>query len=109
MSLKGINKRTVSNLIGLLDQLEELDRILGSSPEECDQVKVFKQDLSEAYRQYERMLGEIAVHVGVFQGLYNKVRLRFVPEKLRGLQRTVPQDSYEFILLRESIQKSHLI
>ncbi|MNI45209.1 hypothetical protein D3C87_786520 [compost metagenome] len=109
MSLKGINKRTVANLIGLLDQLEELDRLLGTSPEACDEVKAFKQDLNEAYRQYERMLSEIAVHVSVCQAIYNKIRLRFIPEKLKGLRRTVPQDSYEFILLRESIRKSHLI
>jgi len=107
MSLKGINKRTVANLLGLLDQLEELDRALGVSAEECDQVKVFKQDLNEAYLKYERMLSEIAVHVGVCQDIYNKIRLRFVPEKLKGLRRKVPQDSFEFILLRESIRKSH--
>lgn len=108
MSLKGINKRTVSNLLGLLDQLEELDRALGASEEECNQVRVFKQDLKEAYLRYERMLTEIAVHVGICQDIYNKIRLRFVPEKLKRLRREVPEDSFEFILLRESIRKSHL-
>ena len=108
MSLKGISKTTVGNLIGLLDQLEELERMIGTDPDGCDEVKKLKQELIETYQKYECMVREITEQIGVYQDLYGKIRFRFVPEKLKSLRRIIPQDSYEFTLLKESIQKSHL-
>jgi len=108
MSLKGISKTTVENLIGLLDQLEELERIIGTNPDGCDEVKKLKQELIETYQKYECMVCEITEQIGVYQDLYSKIRFRFVPKKLKSLRRIIPQDSYEFTLLKESIQKSHL-
>jgi hypothetical protein len=108
MSLKGINRTTVGNLIGLLDQLEELERIIGTDPYGCDEVKKLKQELIETYQKYESMVREITEQISVYQDLYGKIRFRFVPEKLKSLRRIIPQDSYEFTLLKESIQKSHL-
>jgi hypothetical protein len=109
MSLKGISKATVANMIGLLDQLEELEGIIGNDPKGCDQIRDLRVDLIETYDKYECMLREITEQVGVYQDLYGKIRFRFVPEKLKSLRRIIPQDSYEFILLKESIHKSHLI
>jgi hypothetical protein len=109
MSLKGISKATVANMIGLLDQLEELESIIGNDPKGCDQIRDLRVDLIEAYHKYECMVREITEQVGVYQDLYGKIRFRFVPEKLKSLRRIIPQDSYEFILLKESIHKSHLI
>lgn len=109
MSLKGISKTTVTNLIGLLDQLEELEGIMGKDPDGFDQIRNLREDLIETYRKYECMIREITEQVGVYQDLYGKIRFRFVPEKLKSLRRIIPQDSYEFVLLKESIQKSHLI
>lgn len=108
MSLKGISKTTVGNLIGLLDQLEELERIIGTNPDGCDEVKKLKQELIETYQKYEHMVRELTEQIGVYQDLYAKIRFRFVPEKLKSLRRIIPQDSYEFTLLKESIHKSHL-
>lgn len=108
MSLKGISKTTVGNLIGLLDQLEELERMIGTDPDGCAEVKKLKQELIETYQKYEFMVREITEQIGVYQDLYGKIRFRFVPEKLKSLRRIIPQDSYEFTLLKESIQKSHL-
>jgi len=108
MSLKGISKSTVGNLIGLLDQLEELERIIGTDPDGCDEVKKLKQELIETYQKYECMVREITEQIGVYQDLYGKIRFGFVPEKLKSLRRIIPQDSYEFTLLKESIRKSHL-
>ena len=109
MSLKGISKATVANIIGLLDQLEVLQGMIGNDPEGCDQIRNLKLDLIETYQRYECMLREITEQVGVYQDLYGKIRFRFVPEKLKSLRRIIPQDSYEFVLLKDSIHKSHLI
>ncbi|WP_025142432.1 hypothetical protein [Pedobacter jeongneungensis] len=109
MSLKGISKATVANMIGLLDQLEELEGIIGNDPKSCDQIRELKLDLIETYHKYERMVSEIAAQVDVYQDLYGKIRFRFVPEKLKSLRRIIPHDSYEFVLLKKSIHKSHLI
>ncbi|WP_316843795.1 hypothetical protein [Pedobacter psychrodurus] len=109
MSLKGISKATVANMIGLLDQLEELEGIIGNDPKGCEQIRDLRGDLIETYQRYECMVREITQQIGVYQDLYGKIRFRFVPEKLKSLRRIIPQDSYEFILLKESIHKSHLI
>jgi len=109
MSLKGISKATVANMIGLLDQLEALEGMIGNDSESCDQIRNLKVDLIETYQRYEHMVREITEQVGVYQDLYGKIRFRFVPEKLKSLRRIIPQDSYEFVLLKDSIHKSHLI
>ncbi|KQM67302.1 hypothetical protein ASE74_07510 [Pedobacter sp. Leaf216] len=109
MSVKGINRATVTNMIGLLEQLEELEGMVGNDPEGCDQIRNLKADLITTYQKYECMVREISEQVGVYQDLYGKIRFRFVPEKLKLLRRTIPQDSYEFVLLKASIQKSHMI
>lgn len=108
MSLKGISKTTVGNLIGLLDQLEELERMIGTELDGCGEIKKLKKELIEIYQKYEHMVREITDQIGVYQDLYAKIRFRFVPEKLKSLRRIIPQDSYEFTVLKESIQKSHL-
>ncbi|WP_421938851.1 hypothetical protein [Pedobacter sp.] len=107
MSIRGINKNSFEHLIEALNYLERLQTAIDAEQEDCSQIKEIREELYLVFGKYEKLIQELCDQVATYQELYFKVKLRFLPEKLKVLRRTVPETAQEFILLRESIRKSY--
>jgi len=108
MGIRGLNKRDAANLIEMLDLFERLQDIIVLDPSDKEKIQVFRKEVQETHRKYEELILQVSEQVEVFKSLYNEIRQGFVPEKLKMIRKTVPDDSYEFFILKESIRKSYV-
>lgn len=109
MSLKGINRGTAITLIDLLDQIQELEQIIGFTTSEKDHVRNLRIEIYEAYQKYESLMESIAMQVDVYQKIYTVARSKVIPQKLKTLRKMIPPDDVAYDLLNESIRKSYAV
>ncbi|MCX2473776.1 hypothetical protein OQZ33_05490 [Pedobacter sp. MC2016-05] len=107
MSLKGINRGTVVSMIDLLDQIQQLEQIAGINLGDNREISKLRAEIHEAYQEYDGLMKSIAMQVNVFQEIYSQVRCKVIPQKLRELRKMIPPEDVAYILLKDSILKSH--
>lgn len=107
MGLKAIRESKVENMVDALDNLEKIRAQLGCDHSATKQLHDLKEELQDTHQRYKNMLTAIEIQIADFDSLYNDIKVGILPGKLRELKQILPENSHDFIHLKEIIQKTY--
>jgi len=107
MGLKAISNSKVGHMIDALDNLEMIRSQIGHENSDSHELQNLRIKLQDKHIRYKEMLINIEAEIKDFEVLYKTIKTRFLPEMLKELKQILPEDSQDFILVKEVIHKTY--
>ena len=108
MGLKAINDSKVENIINALDNIEKISTQAGyENSDNNHELQHLRTQLQDKHLGYKELLADIEAQIKDFDDLYKVIRIKFLPDMLKQLKQILSEDSEDFILLKEIIQKTY--
>lgn len=107
MGLKAINDGKFGDMVEVLDSLEKIRNLIGHENLDSWELQDLRVRLQDKHKRYKEMLSDIEAQIEDFDKLYRVVRMRFLPDMIKELKHILSEESKEFMLLKEIIQKTY--
>ncbi|MES2458227.1 MAG: hypothetical protein V4594_21900 [Bacteroidota bacterium] len=105
--MQGINK---AKHVHLIDALLQLERLLAHGRIECaciQQTAEYRLKLEDMHLNYERLLEELSGLIGVYEELFNQVKVQYLSKKLKEMKKEISIERPAYRMLAENIRLAH--
>lgn len=107
MGLKAIKNSKVENMISALDNLEKMQTDIGYENSHSEELHELRLRLQDKHFRYKELLIDIEAQIREFDNLYKEIRIKYLPEILKELKDLLSEDSQDFMVLRDIIQRTY--